>query len=93
MSMHLACEQGMMGPTAYDVARPGYRAAGPVTGPPALGPGRRPWHRQCHWLMGPLRQWAHEDSGPIGRAQRDCARLQTVTVRPSNGLGLLASGS
>ena len=36
MSMHLACEQGMMGPTAYDVARPGYRAAGPGTGPPAL---------------------------------------------------------
>ena len=93
MSMHLACEQGMMGPTVYDVARPGYRAAGPGTGPPALGPGRRPWHRQCHWLMGPLRQWAHEDSGPISRAHRDCARLQTVTARPSNGLGLIASGS
>ncbi|MFN9902082.1 MAG: hypothetical protein ACK55Z_25535, partial [bacterium] len=30
MSMQQACE--MMGPTAYDVARPGYRAAGPGTG-------------------------------------------------------------
>ncbi|MFN9902083.1 MAG: hypothetical protein ACK55Z_25540 [bacterium] len=43
--------------------------------------------------MGPLRQWAHEHSGPISRAHRDCARLQTVTARPSNGLGLIASGS
>jgi len=35
--------------------------------------------------MGPLRQCAHEHSGPISRAHRDCARLQTVTARPSNG--------